>query len=279
MFKTLVDREATINAISTTKTQELNMKSCELEKPYTLGTVAARNVLRVNRRALPLTVRIQGHEKKLVFDIVDLADYDVILGDPWLEKHNPAINWKQKTLEFDGCACVSTPFPRADTASTADKDEVLCITHRIRRRNSPGRSVRHRRKRTRVKKDRKESNDELSKIPKEYQQWLHLFKEKTGPSALPKHQPWDHEIELMPGETPKFGPLYKASAEELKFLKKYLNEMLKKRQIRKSKSPASSPIIFIPKPDGKGGWTKRPCIDFRKLNSITVKNRYPIFNI
>ena len=58
MFKTLVDRRATINAILTTKTQELNIKSCELEKPYTLKTVAARNVLKINRRALPLTVKI-----------------------------------------------------------------------------------------------------------------------------------------------------------------------------------------------------------------------------
>ena len=129
MFKILVDREATINAILTIKTQELNMKSCELEKPYTLRTVAARNVLRVNKRTLSLTVRIQGHEKKFVFNIIDLADYDIILGDPWLKKHNPAINWKQKTLEFDRCACVSISFPRADTASTADKNKVLCIIY------------------------------------------------------------------------------------------------------------------------------------------------------
>ena len=57
----------------------------------------------------------------------------------------------------------------------------------------------------------------------------------------------------MPGETLKFRPLYKASTEELKFLKKYLDEMLEKRQIRKSKSSASSLIIFVPKPDGKDG--------------------------
>ena len=92
MFKTLVDRKATINAILTTKTRELNIKSCELEKTYTLETVAVRNVLKVNKRMLPLTVKIQEHEKKLAFDIVDLADYDIILGDPWLEKYNPTIN-------------------------------------------------------------------------------------------------------------------------------------------------------------------------------------------
>ena len=90
--KALIDKKATINAISTTTARELEMKSCELEKPYTFGTVAARNAVKVTRRTLPLTVRIQGHEKELVFDIVDLAGYDVILGDPWLEKHNSTIN-------------------------------------------------------------------------------------------------------------------------------------------------------------------------------------------
>ena len=58
VLKTLVDKRVTINTISTTKAQELNIKSCELEKPYTLETVAARNVLKINRRALPLTVKI-----------------------------------------------------------------------------------------------------------------------------------------------------------------------------------------------------------------------------
>ena len=58
MFKTLVDRRATINTISTTKTQELNIKNYELEKSYTLETVTTQNVLRVNRRTLLLTVRI-----------------------------------------------------------------------------------------------------------------------------------------------------------------------------------------------------------------------------
>ena len=68
------------------------MKSCELEKPYTLRTVAARNAVKIIRRTLPLTVRIQEHEKKLVFNIMDLAGYDIILGDPWLKKYNPTIN-------------------------------------------------------------------------------------------------------------------------------------------------------------------------------------------
>ena len=66
---------------------------------------------------------------------------------------------------------------------------------------------------------------------------------------------------------------------ELKFLKQYFQEMFKKDYIRKSKLPAFSPIIFIFKFNKKDGYIYRSYIDFRKLNAITVKNRYPIFNI
>ena len=55
--------------------------------------------------------------------------------------------------------------------------------------------------------------------------------------------------------------------------------MLRKSYIRKSKSSALFPIIFVLKPDGKNGYIYRPCIDFRKLNVIIVKNRYSISNI
>ena len=66
---------------------------------------------------------------------------------------------------------------------------------------------------------------------------------------------------------------------ELKFLKKYLNKMFIKSHIHKSKLLVSSPIIFIPKPNGKKRWILQPCIDFWKFNVITMKNKYFIFNI
>ena len=83
----------------------------------------------------------------------------------------------------------------------------------------------------------------------------------------------------MPNETLKFGSFYKTSIMELKFLKKYLNEMFVKSHICKSKSLTSSLIIFIPKPDKKKRWIFQFCINFRKFNIITVKNKYPISNI
>ena len=63
--------------------------------------------------------------------------------------------------------------------------------------------------------------------------------------------------------------------QELKVLRGYLDENLKKGFIRESKSPAGYPILFAPKKDG----SLRLCVDYRKLNDITIKNRYPLPNI
>ena len=62
---------------------------------------------------------------------------------------------------------------------------------------------------------------------------------------------------------------------ELGVLREYLDKNLKKGFIRQSESPAGFPILFVPKKDSK----LRLCIDYRKLNDITIKNRYPLPNI
>ena len=62
------------------------------------------------------------------------------------------------------------------------------------------------------------------------------------------------------------------SADELKVLKAYIEEMVDKGFIRASSSPAASPVLFVKKPGGGLHF----CVDYRALNAITVKNRYPL---
>ena len=91
---------------------------------------------------------------------------------------------------------------------------------------------------------------------------------------LPKHQPWDHEIKLQPGTEPGFGLIYQLSEKELQVLREYLEENLKKSFIQESQSPAGYPILFAPKKDR----SLRLCVDYRKLNNITIKNQYLLPN-
>ena len=65
---------------------------------------------------------------------------------------------------------------------------------------------------------------------------------------------------------------YRMSIPELDELKKQLNELIEKGHIRVSKSQYRSPVLFVKKKDG----SMRLCIDYRALNKITIKNKYPL---
>ena len=112
---------------------------------------------------------------------------------------------------------------------------------------------------------------DLSTIPPEYHEYAELFSDKET-EKLPPHRPYNHQIPLEPGSTPPFGTIYSMSPTELETLRKYIVENLKKGFIRHSQSPCGAPILFVKKPDG----TLRLCVDYRGLNKITTKNRYPL---
>jgi hypothetical protein len=79
-------------------------------------------------------------------------------------------------------------------------------------------------------------------------------------------------IELMPGAGPVAKSPYRMLSDELDELKKQLKKLLEQGFVRPSASPWGSPVLFVEKKDG----TKRMCIDYRTLNSMTIKNKYPL---
>ena len=104
---------------------------------------------------------------------------------------------------------------------------------------------------------------------------MKLFKKETNIFTLLQHKSWDHKILLISKILPKIGPIYALFYIQLKILRNYLDKNLKKDFIRETKIVAEFLILFVPKKDGK----LRLCIDYRKLNVIIIKNKYPLLNI
>jgi RNase H-like domain found in reverse transcriptase/Reverse transcriptase (RNA-dependent DNA polymerase) len=103
---------------------------------------------------------------------------------------------------------------------------------------------------------------------------FHAVFSKESFDVLPDHnlKPWDHAIELVPGEKPAGCKVYPLSPSKQKELDAFIQENLESGRIRPSKSPMASPVFFIKKKDG----ALRLVQDYRALNAMTVKNKYPL---
>jgi hypothetical protein len=88
--------------------------------------------------------------------------------------------------------------------------------------------------------------------------------------GMPPDRDIEFIIELVPGTTPIAQRAYHMNPQELEELKRQLADMLSKGLIRPSASPWGSPVLFVVKRDG----TIRLCVDYYKLNEVTIKNKY-----
>lgn len=108
-------------------------------------------------------------------------------------------------------------------------------------------------------------------LPDKYKEFQDVFN-KQNADQLPPSRPYDCPIDLLPGAPIPYGRVFPLSETELTHLKEYITDSLAKGFIRPSTSPAGAGIFFVGKKDGG----LRPCIDYRALNNITIKNRYPL---
>jgi hypothetical protein len=90
--------------------------------------------------------------------------------------------------------------------------------------------------------------------------------------GMPPDRDVEFVIELQPGTAPISKRHYHMPPKELAELKNQLQELLDKGYIRPSSSPWGCPALFVKKKDGG----LRPCVDYRPLNAVTVKNKYPL---
>ena len=91
-------------------------------------------------------------------------------------------------------------------------------------------------------------------------------------ASIPLKREVDLSIEIMPGTAPVSRAPYRMAPAELKELKVQLQDLLDKGFVRPSVSPWGAHVLFVKKKDG----TLRMCIDYRQINNVTVKNKYPL---
>ncbi|XP_066162190.1 uncharacterized protein [Oryza sativa Japonica Group] len=90
--------------------------------------------------------------------------------------------------------------------------------------------------------------------------------------GMPPKRDIEFRIDLVPGTTPIHKRPYRMAANELAEVKRQVDDLLQKGYIRPSSSPWGAPVIFVEKKDH----TQRMCMDYRALNDVTIKNKYPL---
>ena len=222
-------------------------------------------------------LRLGAYKEKLPLHVLPLAQYDVILGKPWLALHNPQIDWRANSLSFlhqdepiylSSQVSVDDPYLEASLISAnavvrAMKQDAMVYMISLTALLSSEEAIEG------VGHANKENLDPA------WQELLDEFNDVFGEklsTGLPPSRAVDHRIELIPGSEPPNKAPYRLSPKEMDELKKQLTQLLDTGAIRPSTSPYAAPVLFVHKKDG----TMRMCIDYRALNKITIKNRFPL---
>ncbi|KAL0561469.1 hypothetical protein IC582_001897 [Cucumis melo] len=205
-------------------------------------------------------IEIAGHVIEVTLLVLDMLDFDVILGMDWLAANHASIDCSRKEVTFNPPSRASFKFKGEGSRSLPQVISAIRASKLL----SQGTwgilaSV----------VDTREVDVSLSSEPV-VRDYPDVFPEELP--GLPPHREVEFAIELEPGTVPISRAPYRMAPAELKELKVQLQELLDKGFIRPSVSPWGAPVLFVKKKDG----SMRLCIDYRELNKVTVKNRYPL---
>jgi RNase H-like domain found in reverse transcriptase/Reverse transcriptase (RNA-dependent DNA polymerase)/Integrase zinc binding domain/Integrase core domain/gag-polyprotein putative aspartyl protease len=222
-----------------------------------------------------LSFSLSNYSDQDTFHEVDLEGFDLILGRPWLSRVNPDINWKTGTLRLKHKGEKIT-LSKADDDATRRIASSLILSiaqiRKLRKANTPMFLVLL--ERTTDALENRKAGD--GKFQESMQKLIEEFNDVLPKGEVKPPFPPDravvHEIPTEPDKTPPHKPVYRLSPKELEELKAQLEDLINRGFITPSTSPYAAPVLFVPKKDG----TSRMVIDYRLLNAITIKNRYPL---
>jgi RNase H-like domain found in reverse transcriptase/Reverse transcriptase (RNA-dependent DNA polymerase)/Integrase zinc binding domain len=245
----------------------------KLEYPITAWNVdRTENKQRAIRYYTDLDIQVNSKTNMERFFITGLGNQKIILGLPWLQEHNPEINWKEGTLQWRTTTMEEVLDEEEHLnrpVNTLDKVllEYLGMENELWINLKENLA-------TKLASEANQKKPDLTPeqlVPREYHDYLDIFDEDKA-NRFPDTRPWDHKIKMKSRFEPKSFKTYNLTPEEQVELDKLLKENLDKGYIKLSQSPMASPFFFVKKKDRK----LRPCQDYRYLNDWTVKNAYPL---
>ncbi|KAK3559268.1 hypothetical protein QTP86_009932 [Hemibagrus guttatus] len=239
ILQALIDSGAAGNFMDISLAKSLQIPTNSLPAPLTVTALDGRPLApgKITHLTSPLDLSTYQHQERMCFHLIQSPEFPVILGYPWLLQHNPHFDWSTGTVLSWGSTCQTTCMGQSSPDPVLESQESL----------------------------------DLSQVPIQYHHLKAVFSKKKA-TSLPPHRPYDCAIELLPGTCPPRGRIFSLSPPERTAMDKYINESLAAGIIRPSTSPAGAGFFFVSKKDGG----LRPCIDYRGLNKITLRNRYPL---
>ena len=261
--RVLFDSGATHSFVAPHLASRLGRQEDSLEIPLLVATPMGSS-LEVSVVYRGCDVTIEGRSLPVDLILLEMVDFDSILGMDWLSTHHAALDCRRKRVVFN-----LPEAPRLVFQGDRPKSPISIISclqaHRTLRKG--GEAF--------LTYVRVESQDDMSEERKiedirAVREFLDVFPEDLP--GLPPEREVDFAIDLAPGTEPISRAPYRMAPAELKELKDQLQDLLAKGFIRPSVSPWGAPVLFVKKKDG----SMRLCIDYRELNKVTVRNRYPL---
>ena len=274
----LLDSGAAGNFISKSFIDEFKLiaKKKDPSEPVTQALMADGTAYDMDQSVPRVKIKIKNYRDTVDLDVVPLdSAYQVILGQPWLSRINPRIDFEQKTVAFTHRS--RKHFWKCRPITPSDVVPLSAVQFRrvLKKRPTSQMFLCN----VRINEDGEVEIDSQSTTAAEAEQLLKeilkdykdVFPEKL-PTGLPPKRSLDHRIDLEPGAQPTYRPDYKKSLPEYDEMKRQITEMLESGEIQPSVSPYGAPVLFVKKQDG----SLRMCIDYRALNKQTIKNKYPL---
>uniref|UniRef100_A0A8C7YBJ2 Gypsy retrotransposon integrase-like protein 1 n=1 Tax=Oryzias sinensis TaxID=183150 RepID=A0A8C7YBJ2_9TELE len=239
--KALIDSGAEQSLIDLDLVTKLRLPTEPLDNPVEASGLGGQHLSRITHPTKPVQLLTSGnHRETLQFFITRSKHTPIILGFSWLKLHNPQFNWSLGQITNWSANCLANCLSSAIPATYRQSPENHTAVN-------------------------------LENIPTCYYDLQDVFS-KTKACALPSHRPYDCEIKLQPGSTLPKGRLFNLSGPERLAMESYIQEALSLGHIRPSSSPVAAGFFFVEKKDK----TLRPCIDYRELNQITIKDKYAL---